>query len=264
MRDEVGGVAGDDQRPDCAAVSGELAELALGTLTGRERVTALAHLEGCARCSAEVDSLSAAADQLLYLAPATEPPVGFEAGVFERLGLQGKPSRRRSKFGQSWFGQSWFGQSWFGQSWFGRSWFAWSPRRAVSIAVCALVLAFGVGALVGNVTHGAGGYREPTLAGPHSSIALASLVSDGHDVGRVMVYAGNPTWLIMFIDDQNWQGELRCEVVMQDGPTVMLGRFWLADGKGAWAASVDQPAGRLSEARIVNAHGEVLARADLS
>ena len=100
MRDEVGGVAGDDQRPDCAAVSGELAELALGTLTGRERVTALAHLEGCARCSAEVDSLSAAADQLLYLAPATEPPVGFEAGVFERLGLQGKPSRRRSQFGQ--------------------------------------------------------------------------------------------------------------------------------------------------------------------
>ena len=294
MRDEVGGVAGDDQRPDCAAVSGELAELALGTLTGRERVTALAHLEGCARCSAEVDSLSAAADQLLYLAPATEPPVGFEAGVFERLGLQGKPSRRRSQFGQSWFGQSWFGQSRFGQSRFGqsrfgqsrfgqsrfgqsrfgqsrfgqsrfgRSWFSWSPRRAVSIALCALVLAFGVGALVGNVTHGGGGYREPTLAGPHSSIALASLVSDGHDVGRVMVYAGNPTWLIMFINDQNWQGELRCEVVMQDGPTVMLGRFWLADGKGAWAASVDQPAGRLSEARIVNAHGEVLARADLS
>ncbi len=264
MRDEVGGVAGDNQRPDCAAVSGELAELALGTLTGRERVTALAHLEGCARCSAEVDSLSAAADQLLYLAPATEPPVGFEAGVFERLGLQGKPSRRQSRFGQSWLGQSWFGRSWFGRSWFGRSWSAWSPKRAVSIAACALVLAFGVGALVGNVTHGSGGYSEPTLTGPHSSIALSSLVSDGHDVGRVMVYAGNPTWLFMFMNDQHWQGELRCEVVIQDGPTVSLGRFWLADGKGAWAASLDQPAGRLSEARIINAHGVVLAHADLS
>ena len=150
------------------------------------------------------------------------------------------------------------------QSWLGRSWFAWSPKRAASIAACALVLAFGVGALVGNVTHGSGGYSEPTLTGPHSSIALSSLVSGGHDVGRVMVYAGNPTWLFMFMNDQHWQGELRCEVVIQDGPTVSLGRFWLADGKGAWAASLDQPAGRLSEARIINAHGVVLAHADLS
>ncbi|HXW82405.1 MAG TPA: hypothetical protein VEJ84_23105 [Acidimicrobiales bacterium] len=239
MRDEIS-TPGDNLPPECAAVSGELAELALGTLTGRERVTALSHLEGCARCSAEVDSLSAAADQLLYLAPATEPPVGFEAGVFGRLGLQGKPPRR----------------------W---SWFVWSPKVAASIAACVLVLVFGIGALVGNLTHGGGSYRGPQqIGGPHSSLALASLVSDGHDVGRVMVYAGNPTWLMMFMDDPTWQGVLRCEVVIQDGPTVTLGRFWLADGKGAWAASVDQPAGRLSEARIVNAHGQVLAEADLS
>jgi hypothetical protein len=237
MRGEFG-IPGDSLPPECAAVSGELAELALGTLTGRERVTALSHLEGCAHCSAEVDSLSAAADQLLYLAPPAEPPVGFEAGVFERLGLQGKPRRR----------------------W---SWFVWSPKVAASIAACALVLVFGLGALVGNLTHSGGGYKEP-ISVPHSSIALAALVSDGHDVGRVMVYAGNPTWLIMFMHDQSWQGELRCQVVIQDGPTVTLGRFWLADGKGAWAASVNQPAGRLSEARIVNAHGQVLAEADLT
>jgi hypothetical protein len=79
-----------------------------------------------------------------------------------------------------------------------------------------------------------------------------------------MVYAGNPTWLFMFMDDPSWQGTLRCEVVMDQGPTVMLGRFWLSDGKGAWAASVTQPAGRLAEARVVNAKGQVLAEADLS
>ena len=238
MRDEIG-APGDNLPPECAAVSGELAELALGTLTGRERVTALSHLEGCARCSAEVDSLSSAADQLLYLAPPAEPPVGFEAGVFERLGLQGKAPRRRS-------------------------WFAWSPRVAASIAACVLVLVFGLGALVGNLTHGGGTYKEPTLTGPHSSIAVASLISGSHDVGRVMVYAGNPTWLFMFMNDPTWKGELRCEVVMEDGPTVTMGRFWLADGKGAWAVSVDQPAGRLSQARVVDAHGKVLAEADLT
>ena len=53
-------------------------------------MAALSHLEDCARCSAEVDELSPAADQLLHLAPSAEPPVGFEAGVFERLGLQDK------------------------------------------------------------------------------------------------------------------------------------------------------------------------------
>jgi hypothetical protein len=240
MKDEVGGTTGDNLPPDCAAVSGELAELALGTLTGRERVTALSHLEGCAQCSAEVDSLSSAADQLLYLAPPADPPVGFEAGVFERLGLQGKRPR-----------------------W--RSWLAWTPKVAVPIAACVLVLAFGIGALVGNLTHG-GGYKGPQLiGGPHSPLAVAALHSgSGHDVGRVMVYAGNPTWLFMTMNDPSWQGALRCEVVVQDGPTVMLGRFWLADGKGAWAASVNQPAGRLGEARVVNDHGKVLAEADLS
>jgi hypothetical protein len=79
-----------------------------------------------------------------------------------------------------------------------------------------------------------------------------------------MVYAGNPTWLFMYMDDASWQGTLRCEVVVDQGPPVVLGRFWLSGGKGAWAASVAQPAGRLSQARIVGPNGKVLASADLS
>ena len=82
-----------DLRPECAAVDDDLLELALGSLTGKQRVAALAHMESCARCSAEVDELSKAADQLLHLAPASEPPIGFEAGVFERLGLDPRPTR---------------------------------------------------------------------------------------------------------------------------------------------------------------------------
>ena len=61
---------GDNLPPACAAVSDDLAELALGTLTGRERVAALSHLEAAPAARAEVDELSAAADQLLHLAPA--------------------------------------------------------------------------------------------------------------------------------------------------------------------------------------------------
>jgi hypothetical protein len=238
MKDEMGTGMGENLPPTCAAVSDDLAELALGTLTGRERVVAFSHLETCARCSAEVEELSAAADQLLHLAPSAEPPVGFEAGVFERLGLHDKPRRWRPSF-------------------------TWRPKIAAAIAACALALAFGLGALVGHGTGGGDNYRSPN-GGPHSSITEAALRSGDHNVGRVMVYAGNPTWLFMFMDDPSWQGTLRCEVVIDQGPTVTLGRFWLSDGKAAWAASVPQPAGRLSEARVVNDKGQVLAVADLS
>ncbi|HMK97734.1 MAG TPA: hypothetical protein VK425_09335, partial [Acidimicrobiales bacterium] len=58
------------------------------------------------------------------------------------------------------------------------------------------------------------------------------LVSHGHDMGRVYVYAGNPTWLFMVIYGSNWHGTLRCEVTLDDGPPMVLGQFWLSGGRG--------------------------------
>jgi hypothetical protein len=228
---------GDNLRPECAAVDDDLVALALGSLTGKQRVAAVAHMETCARCSAEVDELSKAADQLLHLAPASEPPIGFEAGVFERLGLNPRPA-----------------------GW--RKWLAARPKLAIAMAACALVVTFGIGAVVGHGSSGGGErYAAP---GPKAPIETAALYSGSHMVGRVFVYAGNPTWLFMYMDDPAWQGAIHCEVVVDQGTTLGLGQFWLSEGKGAWAASVDQPAGRLSEAKIVGADGKVLASATLS
>jgi hypothetical protein len=241
---EPGGGMGGDLPARCTALSGALGELALGTLTGRERAALVAHLEKCTACSAEVDALSLTADQLLHLAPTAEPPVGFEAGVFQRLGLQqrtrGSQQRTRGK----------------------RYWPAWRPKLVASMAAGALVLAFGLGALLGFGTAGGGSGRP--AAASQGPIQVASLFSGGHAVGQVFVYAGNPTWLFMDMNNVRWEGALRCEVVVDQGPTITLGRFWLSDGKGAWAASVSQPAGRLVEARVVGASGRVLASADLS
>jgi anti-sigma-K factor RskA len=231
--------AGEVLRPECARIDPDLAELALGALTGKERVAALAHLEDCARCSTEVDELAAAADQLLHLAPAVEPPVGFEARVFERLGLRPAPV-----------------------GW--RSWSIWRPKLALAAAAGAVVVAFGLGALLGHGTSGGGPARYPEEGAAAAPIHVAALYSGGRAVGRVMVYAGNPTWLFMYMDDANWQGTLRCEVVLDQGAPVVLGKFWLSGGKGAWAASLAQPAGRLSQARVVGPAGNVLASADLS
>src|SRR5580658_4636816 len=85
---------------NCDAYADHLAELALGTLSGRERAETLAHVEGCTRCSDEVEELSKAADELLHVAPETEPPLGFEVRLLERLGVNpalhsAHPTRRR-------------------------------------------------------------------------------------------------------------------------------------------------------------------------
>jgi hypothetical protein len=217
--------------PGCLEVDDDLAELALGALTGKRRMLALAHLEHCPRCTALVEDLSSAADQLLQLAPEAEPPAGFEASLFQRLGILQRPAPHRSR------------------------WSRWRVSALVAAAAVVVVLAFGVGTLVGR---GSGGTSsEPP-------IQLASLVSHGHDMGRVYVYAGNPTWLFMVIYDSNWQGTLRCEVTLDDGAPMVLGRFWLSDGKGAWSESVNVPAGRLREARVIDATGRVLASADLA
>ena len=237
---------GDDWRapvevlpPECARTDPDLAELALGALTGKERMAALAHLEGCARCSAEVDELAAAADQLLHLAPAAEPPVGFEARVFERLGLR----QRRAGW---------------------RSWSIWPPKLGVAIGACAVVVAFGLGALLGYGTSRGGPATNLGAVPGASPLHEAALYASGRPIGRVLVYAGNPTWLFMYMNDPRWQGALRCEVVVEQGPTIVLGQFWLSGGKGAWAASLSQPAGRLSQARVIGAGGNVLASAKLS
>jgi hypothetical protein len=221
--------------PRCAAVDADLVELALGTLTGKARVMALAHLDTCARCSAEVEALSAAADQLMLLAPEAEPPVGLEARVFERLGL----AEAKAKV---------------------LPWPLRLPRRTlVAAAAIFVVLVFAMGALTGHMT--GAGYSSATHDGP---IELASMESNGKDVGNVMVYAGNPTWLFMYMYHVNWHGTLRCQVTVDGGPPVMLGRFWLSDGRGAWAESVNLPAGRLVQARVLGAQGQVLAVANLT
>jgi|SRR5579875_13836 len=229
--------------PECEEVAPSLVELALGVLAGEERVLAVAHVEACARCSALVAELSAAADELLHLAPGTEPPVGFEARVFERLGLspprgrrlvqgQGLASPRRRRRGVS--------------------------RRLAASLVAAALLVVG-GALAGGLVA-----RSGPGEGGSSALETVALRSGGKAVGRVMVYAGNPTWVFMYMDDPAWAGELRCQVVEDQGPLLTLGQFWLSAGKGAWAASVSQPAGRLREARVVDSRGHVLAVARLS
>ena len=78
----------DDLREKgCDAYADDLAELALGVLTGRARAQALSHVESCPRCAEELEQLSRVADTVVQVAPEVEPPVGFEVRLFERMGV---------------------------------------------------------------------------------------------------------------------------------------------------------------------------------
>lgn len=78
-------------------------DLALDLLDGSSRAAALAHVERCASCRAELSQLTEAASQVLLAAPEVSPPAGFELRVLERLGLAPTPpapSPRRWRVGR--------------------------------------------------------------------------------------------------------------------------------------------------------------------
>jgi hypothetical protein len=63
-------------------------QVALGLLTGRERGDALAHLERCEACRAEVAALSGTADEILLATPEVAPPAGFDQRVLAAVAAQ--------------------------------------------------------------------------------------------------------------------------------------------------------------------------------
>ena len=226
-------------RPECERYADELAELALGTMTGRERAHILTHVESCPGCQAEMEQLSLAADSLLEVVPGVEPPLGFEVRLMERLGTGGATRRLVRRH--------------------------WRLRQSALVLACLLLLAAaGVGA--GWLVRGAGS-RPPvarTAFGtePGGHIETASLVSAGRALGEVVVYSGPTSWLSMTLDDGSWSGEATCQIRLADGTTVPLGTFWLEKGYGSWSVVLPPGTGHIQLASVVTADG-VLATAHL-
>jgi hypothetical protein len=243
----------------CAHFSDDLAELALGTLTGRERAELLSHLEECPRCTEELERFSAAADSLLLAVPEVEPPVGFEVRVLDRLAAERLDppvprlgatlqlgARRRSAA-------------------IARAPRARSGRRLVASAAAAAVLLAALGFGIGRATDGTGGgANAPQGAALNDHVHEATLLSAGHSRGVVYVYEGDPGWLFMTVDRMDSAGPVTCEVTTARGRTVMLGMFWLQSGQGAWASQLPDNLGPLRSARVSASDGTLLASASLA
>jgi hypothetical protein len=226
-----------ERSPMCAAVADELAELALGVLTGRRRAVVLHHLEGCATCRAEVDQLSSALDALLQVAPSVEPPVGFEVRLFERLGVRPlvepvplERARRRAR--------------------------RMRPLLAAAALALLAFVGFGTGWLVAPR-----GAPSVSASGYFASATLRS--PGGVAKGEVTAYRGSPAWVLMTLHDVDGSGMVTCEVTGTARRGVWVGTFQLSAGYGAWGAPVPAGVGHLERAEVLSSGGQVLASATL-
>jgi anti-sigma factor RsiW len=217
-------------RSACDEIRDDLSELALGTLAGRERSLVLDHVATCDPCRAELASLAVVSDALVHLSPLSQPPIGFEVRLLERL----EPQSPRELIGRS------------------RS----RARRRGFAALCAAAILIIVGFALGNAM---------TRKAPSSSSPLsATLTSHGRALGHVWLSAGAPSWIYMTLDDANVSGEAWCDVTLKSGRVLDVGVFTLKDGYGAWAARVTAGASSVASAKVTDANGRVLASATLS
>lgn len=218
----------------CEVIQDELAELALGVLSGRNRSEVLGHVESCSRCGAELERLSIVADALLQLAPEVQAPLGFELRLAERLQterLQAEATHPSRRFGRV---------------------------ALFSAAAVMAVLGFGLGALV--IPGGGNSQGQSATA----NLTTANLTSHGHVLGEVMISAGSPAWMFMTVDDGAWPGTVTCDVTYAGGKVQTVGVFRLSGGYGAWGAPLSSSAGQVRSARLIASNGTVLASAQLS
>jgi hypothetical protein len=216
-----------EQSKECEVIGQDLTEFAIGTLSGRSRSLVLDHLETCAQCRAESESLAAVADTILWLAPEAEPPLGFESRLVERF---------RDGDGRS----------------------AMTRRRRMGVlsvaALLVAVLGFGVGAV--TMTHGNANQPSAT-ARP----VTGQLTSNGQTLGQVIISSGSPSWMIMTVNEAKWSGVVWCEVSLANGRIETIGTFTLANGYGSWIAPIKAAESDVRSARLVGANGAVIASA---
>ena len=219
-----------DDGARCDEFRDDLAELALGVLSGRRRAEVLGHLETCPHCTAELEQLSLVADSLLQLSLELEPPLGFESRLASRLH---ETSIVKDAYN-------------------------WRRICAGAVAASVLVLAgFGVGAIAGP--HDTG---ESSVSS--ANLASAPLLANGKSFGEVMISAGSPAWVFMAVDGGVGWSRVTCEVTLASGKIEMVGAFQLSGGYGAWGAPLSVAGKKIRSARLVTSSGTVLASAAIS
>lgn len=85
--------------------------------------------------------------------------------------------------------------------------------------------------------------------------------SDGHAVGKIVAYRGDPSWVFMTIQAPGVNGTIGCQIQMDSGRMAAAGSFEVHNGVGQWARTVPVDVGRFRGATLVTGAGTALATA---
>jgi hypothetical protein len=213
-------------------------EIALGIADGRERAEALRHASSCRDCRRLVGELSQVADELLVLAPAQEPPAGFESRVVEAMGLQATPPRRRRP------------------RWLSLRWLA--PRLGPALATAAVTAAALI-AVYSDDHQTAERYRG-VLDEANGQYFQAERLADesGARAGVAFGYEGSPSWLFVTVDPRHRDAVTSGELVTRTGRTIPLPSLEL-DARGSWGGAIPVKLYNVASIRLLGERpGEVL------
>jgi hypothetical protein len=208
----------------CAELEELAAELALGTVSGAERAGALDHVARCAGCRELVDQLSRVADSMLLLAPAAEPPPGFESKVLSRMRVAPAAGRLRAP-----------------------------RRRRILVGVAAV-------ALVAAVSGAGAAWLADAGRPPRTEIRTALAHDDqGRWTCRAMVYGQNPTWLVVSLDRADGLNAAFSVEALHAGSStpVPVGTFAIEHGHGSLTKAVELAADDVQSVRVLDASGRV-------
>jgi hypothetical protein len=214
----------------CADFQEAAAELALGTLTGRERATALAHVDGCNTCGRHLETLAHTADMLFLSAPDAEPPAGLSDRILAQFRRDHHPRPRL-------------------------------PRIAIAAAIALLV-----GASSATATLIAGN-RRPThdVAASAQAVQISRFnASTGeHVTGEVFSQPGDHRPLFMVVHDTTKRETYTCELTLSDGRLITIGSFALHDGVAVWGRTLDFDTNRIRRVRLLDSEDAIAATATI-
>jgi hypothetical protein len=214
-------------------------ELALGISAGEERGAALRHLAGCRACRQLVSELSSLSDELLLLAPAQDPPPGFQSRVLDVIAEPARPRRLHAlRPGPLTHGRWW----------------------AVVAAAAVLVAALGGGsvlAVTANDRQLAESYRAVLSEGQGSAFAAAPLQGPRGRAGTVFGYQGQPSWMVVSVQPSIPDtGPLQVEAVTRDGRYLTLGKAVLGGGNRAWGGQIPVNLSDVQALRFLRSDGQ--------
>jgi hypothetical protein len=215
--------------PRCQRTRELVPELALGIAEGRERAAALEHIASCPDCRLLLEEQAELADELLLLAPAHEPPPGFESRVLDQLApRRARPSRLR-------------------------------PRLALAaVALTAATVAAGGTLLTQRDDRELASQYRAALdrVGGEYFEAAQLRAPDGTPAGKVFGYQGRPSWLLVVVYRDFREASLSAELVTPMGRRVAIPALDVENG--SWGGAIALPLRQVALVRLSRDDGTVL------